>query len=139
MSDSLRPLGLYHGFLQARILEWVGVPFSRGDRTGVPWIAGRFFTSWATREALKVALSFPDFPLCPQHSTRCLVMDSLPSMGCLALKSHTASCKDSSSALNLSNSRMSYLTLVLFRHGSLSTPSDYSFQSTSLIMWNSSP
>ena len=45
-----------HGILQARILEWVAFPFSRGssqprDRTQVSHIAGRFFTSWATREA----------------------------------------------------------------------------------------
>ena len=45
-----------HGILQARILEWVAVLFSRGssqsrDWTQVSHIAGRFFTSWATREA----------------------------------------------------------------------------------------
>ena len=45
-----------HAILQARILEWVAFPFSRGsshpsDRTQVSHIAGRFFTSWATREA----------------------------------------------------------------------------------------
>ena len=45
-----------HGILQARILEWVAFPFSRGstqlrDWTQVSCIAGRFFTSWATREA----------------------------------------------------------------------------------------
>ena len=45
-----------HGILQARILEWVAFPFSREsaqprDRTQVSHIAGRFFTSWATREA----------------------------------------------------------------------------------------
>ena len=39
-----------------RILEWVAYPFSRGsfwsrNPTGVSSIAGRFFTSWATREA----------------------------------------------------------------------------------------
>ena len=39
-----------HGFLQARILEWVTVPFSRGssqsrDRTQVSCIASGFFTS----------------------------------------------------------------------------------------------
>ena len=37
-----------HGILQARILEWVAVPFSRGsqsrDRTQVSHIAGGFFT-----------------------------------------------------------------------------------------------
>ena len=47
-----------HGILQARILEWVAFSFSRGssqprDRTQVSRITGRFFTSWATREANK--------------------------------------------------------------------------------------
>ena len=41
------------GTFQARILEWVAFPFSRGstqsrDQTQVSHIAGRFFTSWAT-------------------------------------------------------------------------------------------
>ena len=45
-----------HGILQARILEWLAFPFSREssqprDQTQVSRIAGRFFTSWATREA----------------------------------------------------------------------------------------
>ena len=44
-----------HGILQARILEWVAFPFSRGssqprDQTQVSHIAGGFFTSRATRE-----------------------------------------------------------------------------------------
>ena len=44
-----------HGILQARILDWVAFPFFRGspqprDQTQVSHIAGRFFTSWATRE-----------------------------------------------------------------------------------------
>ena len=47
-----------HGILQARILEWVAFPFSRGssqpsDWTQVSCIAGEFFTSWATKEDLK--------------------------------------------------------------------------------------
>ena len=45
------------GIYQARILEWVAVPFSRRssqprNQTRVSFIAGGFFTSWATREAL---------------------------------------------------------------------------------------
>ena len=45
-----------YGILQARILEWVAFPFSRGsfqprDQTQVSQIADGFFTSWATREA----------------------------------------------------------------------------------------
>ena len=44
-----------HGILQATILEWVAVPFSRGSSpprgwTQVSHISGQFFTSWATRE-----------------------------------------------------------------------------------------
>ena len=44
------------GILQARILEWVAFPFSKGssqprDRTGGTCIAGGFFTNWAIREA----------------------------------------------------------------------------------------
>ena len=50
------PMDCVHGILQARILEWVAFPFSRGysqarDQTQVSHIAGGFFTSWATREA----------------------------------------------------------------------------------------
>ena len=45
-----------HGILQARILESVAFPFSRGssqprDLIQVSHIAGGFFTSWATKEA----------------------------------------------------------------------------------------
>ena len=47
-----------HGILQARILEQVAVPFSRGssqpgDWTQVSCIAGGFFTSWTTRETTR--------------------------------------------------------------------------------------
>ena len=43
------------GILQARILEWVAIPFSRGssqprDRTQVSHITDGLFTSWATKE-----------------------------------------------------------------------------------------
>ena len=43
-----------HRMLQARILEWVALPFSRGssqprDWIQVPCIAGRFFTIWVKR------------------------------------------------------------------------------------------
>ena len=42
---------------QARTLEWVAFPFSRGssksrNRTRISCIAGGFFTNWAIREAL---------------------------------------------------------------------------------------
>ena len=46
-----------HGILQARILEWDTIPFSResswpGIEYVISHIAGGFFTLWATREAL---------------------------------------------------------------------------------------
>ena len=53
--DCSPPGSSVHGILQARTLEWVAVPFSRGpsqprDQTQVSFIAGRFFTIWATRK-----------------------------------------------------------------------------------------
>ena len=45
-----------HGILQARILEWVAFPFSRGSSQPRNWsrvscITGGFFTNWVFREA----------------------------------------------------------------------------------------
>ena len=59
LSHSLWPHGYtVHGTLQARILEWIAFPFFRvssqpRDPTQVSPIPGRFFTRWATREALR--------------------------------------------------------------------------------------
>ena len=44
-----------HGILQARIVEWVAILFSRGssqprEQTQVFHIAGGFFTNWVIRE-----------------------------------------------------------------------------------------
>ena len=71
MSGTLWPHELYppcscvHGILQARILEWVVIPFSRGsswprDQTPVSCIAGGFFTIWAPREATVMGLVISD-------------------------------------------------------------------------------
>ena len=54
--DCSLPGSSLHGILQARILEWIAISFSRGssrprDRTPVSRIAGRRFNLWATREA----------------------------------------------------------------------------------------
>ena len=67
MADSLRPYGgicgppgsLVHGILQTRLLEWVAIFFFRVSSWPRDWthvfcvscIAGRFFTTWAIREA----------------------------------------------------------------------------------------
>ena len=51
--DYSPPGSSFHGILQARILEWVAMPFSRGsswsrDRIWDSCIASRFFTIWAS-------------------------------------------------------------------------------------------
>ena len=51
------PGSSFHGIFQARILEWFAISFSKGsshprDWTLVSCLAGRFFTNWATKEAL---------------------------------------------------------------------------------------
>ena len=56
--DCSPPGSSLHGILQARILEWVAIPFSGGssqprDQTQVFFTAGGFFTAWATSEALR--------------------------------------------------------------------------------------
>jgi len=53
--DCSQPGSSVHGISQARTLEWVALPFSRGssqpkDQTQVSHIPGRFFTFLATRE-----------------------------------------------------------------------------------------
>ena len=50
-----------HGILQARILELVAIPFSRGsswprDQTWVSCTEGGFFTIWDPKEALWTTL-----------------------------------------------------------------------------------
>ena len=54
--DCNLPVSSVLGILQAKILGWVSIPFSRGssqlrDRTLVSCIAGGFFTIWVTKEA----------------------------------------------------------------------------------------
>ena len=54
--DCSLPGSSVHGIFQARVLEWVAIPFPRGssrarDRTLVSCITGRFFTIQAIWEA----------------------------------------------------------------------------------------
>ena len=56
-TDCSLPGSSVHGILQARILEWVAISFSRvssqsRDQTWVSHIGGRCFNLWATREPL---------------------------------------------------------------------------------------
>ena len=61
--DCSLPGSSVHEILQARILEWAAISFSRRssgsrDRTWVSCAAGRFFTIWAIREALTSIVQF---------------------------------------------------------------------------------
>ena len=66
------PLGSsVHGILQARILEWVAIPFFRKsswpkDVRWVSCIAGRCFITWATRKPY-VTLGYPNRNIHPTH------------------------------------------------------------------------
>ena len=80
-----------HGILQARILEWVVFPFSRGspqpsDWTQVSCITGRFFTGWAIREAQIVGLKI--------HVSIFVVGQSLSHVWCFVTP-WTAACQAS--------------------------------------------
>ena len=79
-----------HGIFQARILEWIAIPISRGSsqpraHTWVSHIAGRFLTIWATiipserdlGKVLEYVLSWPT-DICPERGRRYL-SDSLVS------------------------------------------------------------
>ena len=67
------------GILQARILEWVAFPFSRGssqprDGTQVSHIAGRFFTVWPPGKPKNTGMG----NLFLLQGVSCIAGDSLP-------------------------------------------------------------
>ena len=92
MSDSLWSPGI----LQAKMLEWVAFPFSRGasqpkDGTQVSHIAGGFFTSWAksshtcmrlSRLQIQLILFFLYIPLSPSLYQHCFLR--LSRLACIA-------------------------------------------------------
>ena len=76
-----------HGILQARILEWVAIPFSRGpsqprDWTQVSCIAGRFFTVWATRENWIQILALSFMTWGPRQAVESLYTSQFPLIIC---------------------------------------------------------
>ena len=70
-----------HGIVQARILEWVTIPFSKGssqlrERTQVSCLVGGFFTVWALFSNTTTTTTTKSLQSCP---TLCNPMDcSLP-------------------------------------------------------------
>ena len=93
-TDCSPPGSSVHGILRARILEWVAMPSARGssqprDRTQVSYIAGGFFTIWATREALvNLSISASKNIICGLEIVHKHVLASLSS-GCLCLQKET--------------------------------------------------
>ena len=82
--DCSLPGSSVHGILQARILEWVSISFSRGSSqprnwTWVSCIAGRFFTDWAMRKApskgLKGCKIREDWQVRANHISSCRPCD----------------------------------------------------------------
>ena len=76
--DCSPPGSSVHGILQARILEWVAIPFSRvssppGDWTQVSCTAGSFCTVWATGKPMSLieylVINFAIFILVVVHVT----------------------------------------------------------------------
>ena len=56
-TDCSPPDSSVYGILQAKVLEWIAIPFTRGSsrpryETLVSFIAGRFFTIWVTGKSL---------------------------------------------------------------------------------------
>ena len=73
LMDCSLPGSSAHWILQARILQWVAIPFSSGssqpkDRTQVSHIAGGFFVVWATREATETTVLSTKAGSCSRHS-----------------------------------------------------------------------
>ena len=84
--DCSPPGSFVHGIFQARMLEWVAMPFSGGssqprDWTQVSCIAGGFFAVWANREGGRLSIFLP--PHTNTHTHTLLVLFSLafPSSG----------------------------------------------------------
>ena len=68
--DCSRPESSVHGISQARTLEWVAISSSRGSSrprnwTHISYIAVRFFTVWATREAQRICWGICSYQITP--------------------------------------------------------------------------
>ena len=103
--DYSLPDSSVHGILQARILEWFAMPFSRGSsqpryQTHVSHTSGRLFTIWATQGALNheanismdiwTGANFKDFLVklilaCTKGLSGCFIQDKTSCSYCIAL------------------------------------------------------
>ena len=89
--DCSAPGSSVNRIFQVRTLEWVAISFSRGssetrDQTWVSYAAGRFFTNWATREALKFLVNIK----CPETQVLRLLQEAVTggsTFSCLSMLS----------------------------------------------------
>ena len=72
--DCSQPGSSVHGIFEARILEWVSMPFSRRSpwprgQTQVSSIAGKFYTVWATREVQFSSILWQCYKVTDENTT----------------------------------------------------------------------
>ena len=129
--DCSPPGSPVHGILQARILEWVAISFSRGsyrprDQTQVSCTAGGFFIVWATREAKALPdfmgeVNWHDLPSCPWPQSTELLSQPLSLLGHLSAMS-VPTISVGGGSLSISSPIYCWLHVTLgvqsYRHGS---------------------
>ena len=74
LMDCSLPGSSLHGILQARVLEWIAISFSRGSSRPRNWtlvscFPGRHFNLWATREVLTLYINDPQIHSSPFKSS----------------------------------------------------------------------
>ena len=117
--DCSPPCSSARGILQAWILEWAAIPFSRGssrprDQTQVSCIAGRFFIVWATRDTVRI--------LGPDYSWLewiLLMVAIIQVQGLLLLKANPAAaidCLDCFCHIQSSHDLWCFMELSTFSH-----------------------
>ena len=109
--DCSPPGSSFHGILQAKILEWVANPFSRGsswlrNQTQVSCIAGGFFKVWATSsvQPLSGVWLFPT-PWTAAHQTTLSITNSWSLVKLMSIELAISSCVVPFSSLSTSNGR----------------------------------
>ena len=115
--DCSLPDAYVHGILQARILEWVAISFSRGtskprDWTRVSCIIGRFFMVWATWEACWKKVKVLVTQLCPTLDIHLFIHSLDTSNSC---EPSTKPEKVNNNLCNALSYFLSYLSLCLYR------------------------
>ena len=142
--DYSPPGSSIHGILQARILEWVVISFSRRDLPD-PWIeptGGGFFTSSATWEAqgrLMDLVNFLNTKLFSCHRITTVTCNGLNLLGSPSFHSDGCGYLVAKCLKNLSDLQISYLfsfshqnTSVTFGHGMTNPCQCYIAQETFL-------